>query len=378
MASVAVFGAGDVGEQVLRTLAVRPEIDRLIAFDLNEDRLASIAANVRAMADLLGYTVAVEDRTLDMSDEESIAACLEGVAPDAIVNTATLQSWWAITQLPAGTWRKLEEGARFGPWLPLHLALTMKLMRAVDAAGIAAPVVNVAFPDAVNPVLARQGLAPACGAGNSEMLWTGARVAAARALGVPADSVTVRMVAHHFHVVFFWAGLESVESLDDYPFILQVQVDGGDVTAQLDARRLFVEAGRAVPKGRQVALQTAASAAKNVIRLLDATSRLTHVAAPSGLIGGYDAVAGASGIDVTLPDGIRLQEAQALNERAQRGDGIERIDSNGVVTFTDSAAETMREVLGYDCRTLHPDETEARADELRRRLRELISAQSAA
>jgi hypothetical protein len=72
------------------------------------------------------------------------------------------------------------------------------------------------------------------------------------------------------------------------------------------------------------------------------------------------------------------EEARRITERAQRGDGIESIAADGVVRFTREAAEAMREVLGYDCSELRPEEADDRVVELRARLAELVARGAAA
>jgi hypothetical protein len=374
MARVAIFGAGDIGEAVLRHLAQVPEVTHLLLLDIDSDRLRSVCHDVSAIAAYEGRGLHIAFRTIDMRNEAELLEALTSEEPDILVNTTTLQSWWAIIQLPTELYQRLEFGARFGPWLPLHLALILNLMRARKRAGISAPVVNVAFPDAVSSVLGKLGLAPTCGAGNSELLWAGIRVAAAQRLSVPIETVELRMVGHHFHVVYFWVGLEEVESLEDHPFHLRVAVDGSDLTEQLGDKELLGEAGRLLPQGRAIAARVAASAAKNVLCLLREDAVLTHASSPTGLVGGYDVSLSRAGVEVVPPPGMLLEEAQELNERTQRGDGIERIHANGDVEFSSKSHQTMKEILGYDCRVLKPSEIEARADELRERLAELVKS----
>jgi hypothetical protein len=375
MAKVAIFGAGDIGEAVLRHLALEPEVAHLLLLDIDRDRLRGVCHDVSAITAYRGRGPHTAFRTVDMREEDQLLDVLTSEEPDVLVNTATLQSWWRITQLPTNLYQRLEFEARFGPWLPLHLSLVLNLMRARKRAAILAPVVNVAFPDAVNPALGELGLAPTCGAGNSELLWAGIRLTAAQRLGVPVGKVELRMLGHHFHVVYFWVGLEGFESLDNHPFWLRVAVDGHDVTEQLGAEELLVEAGRQLPKGRAIASRVAASAAKNVLGLLRGEALVTHASGPAGLAGGYDVTLSKSGVEVIPPPGMLLEEAQELNLCTQRGDGIERIHPGGDVEFTPKASRTMKEVLGYDCEVLAPQDIETRADELRRRLAELADKQ---
>jgi hypothetical protein len=376
LGTVAVFGIGDLGGYLIRMLAQRPEVSKLYALDVDTARLETEAADAAAMASYFGRGPQVVPVAVDMRNEEAVAEVLNRLRPSVVVNTATLQSWWVITQLPADLWRRLEEEARFGPWLPMHLTLALKLMRALKTSGLSVPVVNVSFPDTVNPVLARLGMAPTCGAGNSDLLRAGVRVVAARRLKVPVEDVSVYMLAHHFHVVYYWMGLESVASLAEHPYWLRVMVGDRDVTHELGAEQLLAEAGRALPKGRGIMARTAASTAEKVLHLLGDTGALTHAPGPSGQIGGYDVRLSRDGASIVLPQGVKPEQATAWMEQAQRGDGVETILPDGSVVFTRQAIQAMQTLLGYHCPVLRPEECEDRADELRQRLRQLAAGRS--
>jgi len=375
MSRVAVLGIGDLGGSVLRILAQSPEVSHLFALDVDGARCAAEAADAAAIASYAGRGAHLAAIPVDMRNTDALAAALRRIRPDVVVNTATLQSWWAITQLPQPLWRRLEEQARFGPWLPMHLTLALTLMRALTMAGSDAAVINVAFPDAVNAVLAALDLAPTCGAGNSDLLRAGIRWAAARRLDVPVHDVAVSLLAHHFHVVYFWMGLDREESLAAYPYWLRVMYGDRDVTAALGAESLWAEAGRALPRGRAIMARTAASAVEKVRHVLRDSGGLTHAPGPAGLVGGYDIRLARAGATIVLPEGVSLPEARAMMEQAQRGDGIESIRADGSVVFTQAARAAMVDVLGYDCPVLRPTESAARADELRARL-EALAAKS--
>jgi hypothetical protein len=246
----------------------------------------------------------------------------------------------------------------------------MRVMESANRTLPGVPVVNIAFPDAVNPVLGKIGLAPTCGAGNSDLLRPGLILAASRRLGVDPSTIDLELIAHHYHVVYYWMGLEFEEELDPRTYRLRVCVDGQDLTSQVDPPSLMAEAGHLLPKGRAIGERTAASAVKNVRLLLREETGEDHATAPSGLAGGYDVRFGNGKIELRLPEGLDRVAAAAYAERAQIGDGIEAVHLDGSVTFTATAANAMREVLGYDCRVLRIDEVEGRVGELRARLRE--------
>jgi hypothetical protein len=369
--TVAVVGAGDVGSAVLRHLAVSGEIGELWALDVDGDRARRAAADAAAVALYMTTPPRVAGRTVDVLSPEALHDALEAIEPQVVVQAATLQSWWVLTQLPEELWRRLEVGARFGPWLPFHLVPTRNVMRAVRPV---TPVVNIAFPDAVNAVLAAEGRAPTCGAGNSDLLRPGIRLAAADRLGVSPDRVDLEWIGHHYHVVHYWMGLAEVEELDPATYHLRLLLDGEDVGDRLDPRVALAAAGRDLPPGRLIGERTAASAAKNARLLLRSSGADDHTPAPNGLVGGYDVRFEGGAVRPRLPRGLGEQDAREICERAQRGDGIESIGPDGAVRFTTEAAETMREILGYDCDELRPEEADDRVVELRAKLTELTLA----
>ncbi|NIS59693.1 MAG: hypothetical protein GTO13_02990 [Proteobacteria bacterium] len=79
----------------------------------------------------------------------------------------------------------------------------------------------------------------------------------------------------------------------------------------------------------------------------------------------------ANGVKIVLPEGITMEEARRVNADAQKRDGVERIEADGTVVFTDAAYSVMKEIVGYDCKTLKLEETEERHKELISRFEEL-------
>lgn len=369
--TVAVVGAGDIGSAVLRHLAVSGEIGELWALDVDAERARRAAADAAAVALYTGAPPRVSSRPVDVLSPDALHETLAAIGPQLVVQAATLQSWWVLTQLPEELWRRLEVGARFGPWLPFHLVPARNVMRALRGLGAITPVVNVAFPDAVNAVLAADGLAPTCGAGNSDLLRPGIRIAAADRLGDSLGRIDLEWIGHHYHVVHYWMGLHEVEELDPATYHLRLLLDGEDAGDRLDPRDALADAGRDLPPGRLIGERTAASAAKNARLLLRSAGTDDHTPAPNGLVGGYDVRFEAGAVRLRLPRDLTEDDAHRICERAQRGDGIESIAPDGAVRFTTEASETMREILGYDCDVLRPEEADDRVVELRAKLSEL-------
>jgi hypothetical protein len=67
---------------------------------------------------------------------------------------------------------------------------------------------------------------------------------------------------------------------------------------------------------------------------------------------------------------LTLEEAIGINEEGQRYDGIDRIDRDGTVHYTEKSVSIMKEMLGYDCKVMKLQETEAQSKELDNRFKE--------
>ncbi len=109
---------------------------------------------------------------------------------------------------------------------------------------------------------------------------------------------------------------------------------------------------------------TAASAEVVFDSLVNDTGRLIHAPGPHGLPGGYPCRVNREGIYVELPPGITLDEAISINTTAQQFDGIERIDQDGTVHFVERHMTILKDLLGYECRSMTLEESEERAQEL--------------
>ena len=149
-------------------------------------------------------------------------------------------------------------------------------------------------------------------------------------------------------------------------------VGDSDVTSQFDTDQLLQELPPELTANHLDPV-VAASGVKNALALLRDTGLLTHTNGPQGLPGGYPVRVSAAGAEVFLPDGITLEEAVAINENAQRGDGIERIEDDGTVVYTDKAVQIMKQVLDYDLAPLKFDDCDERAEELVARFRALAN-----
>lgn len=109
---------------------------------------------------------------------------------------------------------------------------------------------------------------------------------------------------------------------------------------------------------------TASSATAMLLALANPAGHVVHAPGPLGLVGGYPVRIAKAGLLVDLPGKLTLDEAIDINCRCQHYDGIESVDDDGTVRFTDASSEVLHEVLGFDLKSYSPEECEERAAEL--------------
>jgi len=354
-----MVGLGSLGGHVLEFLARTPGVKSIVASDYNEDWGVRKLNNAQLGAATQGYYPHMKFRKVDLNNIEETAEILKEEDPDVVFNATTLQSWWVIGELPKETYEKLLQ-AGIGPWIPMHLTLTHKLMKAVKKSGISAHVVSSSFPDAVNPILGKVGLAPLVGIGNFDLLIPFVKRYVGERLKVPMRNVVVFMLGHHYHDV----RVEEFGSTMGAPYYLKIMVGDRNVTDQFDREKVWA-AFPPTPLGNQSDQRVAASAVKNIAAIINDTDEITHSPGPKGLPGGYPIRINAEGVEVVLPEELSLEEAVKINEEAQKFDGLEKIENDGTVVYTEKSVKIMNEMLGYDCKRLRIEESEDRARELR-------------
>jgi hypothetical protein len=364
--AIMLIGVGHLGGAILDQLAADPLCGPITACDLASSgardrcRLARLSALARGVEPDLVF------EPLDLRDRPAVIELIERFAPDLILSTASLQTWWLLDLLPEQNRERLAR-ARFGAWLPINFTLSWHLMQAVVEADWHGLCLTAPFPDVVNCMLGRIGLAPAAGIGNIDENVVKVRWLAARELGVPLTDVRVLMVAHHALQKGVFAGAPFEGELP--PYFLRVEQGGRDVTAEVGAHELLFSPA-ALPGGPAWNTFTAGSFAGLLPALFAGERTLTHLPAPGGLAGGYPVTVGEGSIELYPIKGLPQEEAVQMNEDSHRFDGIERIEADGMAVFTEETAGIMREELGYDCDRLIPGEAEARAGELMARFRE--------
>jgi hypothetical protein len=364
---ILLVGLGNLGSIVLELLARsagRCEIVTTTRSGLRGEARCNLA-RVGAIAQ--GFNPRIRNLELDLNQIDDVAEILRSEKPDVILNTATMLTWWLSDLLPADAARRIRQ-AGFGVWLPVHLSPSVKLMKAVRAAGYSGHVVNAPFPDAVNCVLGRMGLAPACGVGNIDEIVAKVRLLAAKRLGSAIATIEVSLVAHHALERYVYCESGVAPRVTVPPSIVRVRRDGIDVTDQFDVQDLLFSP-YPVAEGTVTHFLTAGSAVRLLHALLDETPNFLHAPGPGGLPGGYPVRVNRTGVAVALGS-ISLAEAISTNELGQAFDGIERIEANGTTIISEDSVATLKRELGYAPVRVHPDSAEEQAEELVARFRE--------
>jgi hypothetical protein len=358
-----LVGLGGLGSVVLEMLLREPALGEVVVASRNAEKGLARCNLARLGALAQGISPSVRFTPLDLHNQEAVAETVHAEAPDLILSTATMLTWWLPRLLPPAQAAAIRR-AGFGVWLPVHLTLTLKLMQALRAADYRGITLTAPFPDVVNAVLARLDLAPTCGVGNVGQFAPKVQHLAAERLGVPFDSVRVFLVAHHALGPAAY-GL-PVDELP--PYFLRIEHAGQDVTAAVGADELLLAP---YPRtfGPAVHFLTAGATLGLIRALFSAGETPLHAPAPGGLPGGYPVVAGRGRVRPARVSGLTLDQAIAINEDSHRFDGIARIEPDGAVVFCPQAAGALRDELGYDCTRLAPHESEQRAGELIARFR---------
>ncbi|WUI04132.1 hypothetical protein OHR68_20815 [Spirillospora sp. NBC_00431] len=352
---IAVVGTGALARAVCDTLALSGSGDlRVRVVGRDGDRAAAVAFVARTLAhgggpgrpEFTSASVARLDQVGPVSD------LLDELDHDLVVCCASLSSTWEAETNPSA-WTELISGTGFGIALPLHAIVPLTLAEALRATGSAASLLNACYPDAVNPILAARGLGVLGGLGNAATI----ALAVQTGLGL-ADQERIHVLAHHRHL-YEPSGpdAEARVWLDDRPV--------PDVGALLRPLRTAGRQNRYAMIGVGAARLVAAMGGDVPVRL--------HVPGPLGLVGGYPVVVKGRTLEPSLPDGVTMDEARAVNDRAAAEDGVV-VGPDGRVRLSPRAARQVKPHLpemasGFAAAEVHA--IGARLLALRGRLREL-------
>lgn len=355
-----LVGAGNLCLQILKILGPKNAFE-FVVLGRNQEATIRLCNLVELSCAQLGQCIAIKPVFADLMDIERVTQVLREETPDLLVNCASLQSWRVITGLPKLTFERLDQ-AQFGPWLPMHLTLMHCLMQAVKASGITLKTVNAAFPDAVNPILARVGLAPDIGVGNVANLVPATRLSIARLLECSPADVQVQLYAQHYFSHYVPRGglpprasYRLLYEVRDRPQANRLPAEVIFSTVQSEFRRLGGVDGQFL---------TACSAVTVIEGLFSPTPVLVHAPGPLGLPGGYPVLLQDGRIEVQFSEACPQDEAVRINTICQSQDGIDEIHCDGSVTYNPQCMAVMQAMLGYSKNTMSLEQSADFAREL--------------
>jgi hypothetical protein len=367
-----IVGCGELGGILLEYLCRIPEIGPIVVADINEAAVMRKVNSAIHGASFLGLYPEIASKTINLLERDKAAALLAEVNPSVIFNGTTLQSWWVVNEIPQElNVRLYRPRVGLGGWVPMHLALTAKLMEAVQTAGIDTHVVNSSFPDVTNVALDKLGMAPTVGIGNASLLIPYIKKAAAAILGLPRRNIQVSFIGHHYHCYNWARSGTGVE----VPHYLRIYDGDQDITDELGDMKEFVSklpayGGR--PGGRGGQYLVASSCLRNVLDIYFDTNAIGMAPGPLGLEGGYPVRLSRKGAELKLPAGMSVKEARGLMLEAQQFDGIQRIEDNGDVRLTDEVAAMYKEEFRIDWSIVTVRDSLEQAGELRRKFIEFL------
>jgi hypothetical protein len=345
-------GAGLVGQFAVDYAVRRHEIKKVYIADIKETIGGTTEKNAVVGSALHGYYTDVEFVKVNLLDVDQTTSVLKELQPTCIFNCGTLISsyWYGPLIKYAIKEHQLQTTGRMaGHTIGKDLSLIYFLMKAVKKSEIETRVVNIAFPDHTNPVLGRVGLAPACGGGTLDLTVMGLRKAVADKFSVPMRNVDVTMVAHH--------GVRAAPISDDMHWT-RVRIGEEDVTSQIPNLSKFIEGTipyTATKVGVNAAM-TASSGFQITMNIFNDNGFLGHAPGPEGEIGGYPCRFNWDQVEVVLPPGLTKDQALKINIAGMKVDGIDRIDQDGTVHFTEETIRVMETCLGIDWKSMKPDQ----------------------
>jgi hypothetical protein len=284
---------------------------------------------------------------------------LANTAPDIAMAAPSMLPWWRLDGL-SGQRAELAQRLPFAGWMACHLSPMLAVRDAWQASGLEAPWIGASYPDVVNTVLHRSGTGPTCGVGNVQEMVPKARFVAAHKLGVSPADIDVRMVAQHALEYYLYHSEETAPE-DAPPFLLEAFHNGRDVS---DIARIGMFEPMPIAYDLDFNLLTASSAYELLSAMAGDQAVRTHAPSPNGMMGGYPVLAGNGQVTLNLPETWSEDDAIASNAKSMGWEGIDDIEDDGSVRYTDETNELLKDLLGYPVASLSPDNAQSVAQDL--------------
>ena len=344
-ARVLLIGLGDLGYRITAGLAASPAIAEVICAGGGRGNGAFLAGKLDSC-----YAARVRYEVLDATRPPEVESLLARERPDLIVICASLLNPWEILATSDPRVEKIR-AAGVSVQLPSLLPVLLNVMRAVRAVDYRGSVASLPWPDGTHAVLARLGLCPTIGLGNAGMILLRAKAA-----------LRTRAIAEE-------------KSLDDLPLV-RILGDAGTLWPVLAASRpedpddgCRVYLGGEGVRADELAylgspwrsgsdlneLTTASSLPVLGALLPDAEPLRFTCPGLEGNPGGYPILIRDRQVEYDLPPGVTLTEAIAFNTRHFHDEGVERVEDDGTVIYTQKARDLLADIAPELTEPLAPD-----------------------
>jgi hypothetical protein len=330
---VMIFGAGDVGSRIAEALLLRGSVRELTLTDLpggQGERRAEMLASC--------YLGDVNFEGVDGLDRKQVEQVIRRHKPDLIVQAAALRSPFEVLSVDHPIAHALHR-AGMAVQLGYQFPILHSVMESVKEVAPETPVANVSFPDLNHHLLAIKGLAPQAGLANTGIIhmriltniWRQTRTGNQGDEG--RELPRVRVIGGHAHVYDVLFG-HKPDDPDAEPLVYL-----GDEGKK---NHEFSFIGENLEGSRDPNMTTSAAALPVVEAMLPGAGEChTSMAGPCGMVGGYPVTIRDRKVALDLPRGVSREAAEAFNLRAMTKDGVEKLDPDGTVHYTDAAKDAM-------------------------------------
>jgi hypothetical protein len=344
VARIAIVGLGDLGCRIASGLASARYVDELLLIGRNRSRGRHLQQTLCESAG----RVQARFIEADAQSVPSLAAIFVRERPSLIVQSAALLSPWALHERGDPLSQSLLD-AGFAIQLPLQLSILRAVMQAVRDSGLPTKVVNCSYPDLTHAALSSEYLEPFIGIGNAGMFH---EIAETRAQQM-AGNRPIRVIAHHSQVPLL------CRTPDERHGRVEPRVFLGD--EEVGYEQVFA-GSPPLPKSRELNALSSVHAVKVIAALAGRSPPLrTSAPGPHGRPGGWPVQVAYESVELDLPAGVSVDSVATFNEAAARADGVERIEPDGTVHFTERARAATEPWSKLIAQPLNPRDLERRS-----------------
>jgi hypothetical protein len=319
-ARILIFGMGDLGVHIARLIMENHYASVCM--------LAGQSSAAEQWAALLNISTGGATRAARVNglDVEAVKTLLTNFEPDVIVQCATLLSPFAMKGVGTPAALAILK-AGFALQAAAQLPIIRSVMQARHSIGLSCPVINCSYPDVTNVMLASEGLAPDVGIGNVSIM-------ALRFQRLIPDAAggELRVIGHHSQLVPSLAG-EPAAAPTPVPLVYLRD-------RKLEEAELLLKPG--LERGPTLNYLAAATVLPILHGFLSQDSvTQTHAPGVFGLPGGYPIEFRGGKIALNLPDPVSIDDAIRFNNQSAAAEGIERIESDGTLVYTQAAKDEV-------------------------------------